>query len=59
VVKFLDDPGSQEIIEKFGIKASPGIIVAEQSVNPYEIIKQCKIIKPEQLKNRFNELLKQ
>ena len=49
-VKFLDDPGVKEIVEQFGIKASPGIIVGNRSLNPYEIIKGCKIPEPEQLK---------
>jgi arsenate reductase-like glutaredoxin family protein len=33
VVKYVDDPGAEEIIEKFGIKASPGIILGEQPIN--------------------------
>ena len=42
-VKYLDDPSVKGLVEKFQIKASPGIIIGEQSINPYDIIDKCKI----------------
>ena len=56
-VKYLDDPDVKKLIEKFGIKASPGIIIGRQSINPYDVIEKCTIKNPEQLERHLRELL--
>lgn len=57
-VKYYDNPDFREIIEKFRIKVSPGIVVGEPSINPYDIIGKCKIKNPEQLERHLKELLR-
>ncbi len=38
-----DDPEAQRLAQQFDIRSSPGIIVNEQVVNPYQMIENCQI----------------
>lgn len=57
-VKFVEtDPEAQKIFKIFNIKASPGIIINNESVNPYGLVEKCKIKDSEKTKLMFEELL--
>ncbi len=57
-IKFVEsDPEAQEIYKTFNIKASPGIIVNDVSVNPYGLVEKCKIKDSGKVRRMFEELL--
>ena len=59
-VKFVEtDPEAQKIFKIFNIKASPGIVINGQAVNPYHLIEHCKVKDPVNTKKMFYQLLKQ
>lgn len=58
IVRYLDrDEEAQRIAKKFKIMASPGIIVNNQSVNPYHLVEKCRVKEPEKTKRMFQQLL--
>lgn len=52
-----DDPAAQRLAQKFDIRSSPGIIVNDQVVNPYQIIGNCQIKDREKAKELLENLL--
>ena len=57
-VRFVDTDTSAAKLEKeYNFKASPVIIVNEKTFNPYEIIRNCKVQNPEELKEEINREL--
>jgi len=57
-VRYLDnDAEARQLAEKHNILASPGIIVNNQSVNPYHLVERCQVKEPEKTKKMFQQLL--
>lgn len=57
-VKYLeDDPEAQALAKKYKIKASPGIIVNKQLLNPYQLLEKCRIKHPQQTRTLIFDLL--
>ncbi len=57
-IKYVEtDPEAQRLFKAFNLKASPGIIINNQSVNPYGLVERCKVKEPEKTKKLFEELL--
>ncbi|OPX32875.1 hypothetical protein B1H10_06840 [candidate division KSB1 bacterium 4484_188] len=57
-VKILDkDPEAQNLAQEFHIQASPGIIINNQSVNPYNLVERCQVKDRENTKRLFRRLL--
>jgi glutaredoxin len=70
VVRFLEQEqiphrvlylGEQEeadrLAEQYHLKASPGIIINGQTVNPYHLVEKCHVKHPRQTKERFLKML--
>ncbi len=57
-IKYVEeDREAQELFKKFGLKASPGIIINGQTVNPYNLVERCKVKAPAETKEKFLRLL--
>jgi glutaredoxin len=57
-VRFVDtDESAAKLAEEYNFKASPVIIVNGKTFNPYEIIKNCKVQNPEELRDEINREL--
>ena len=48
---------ADELARKYSILSSPGIIIGKKTINPYELIAQCKIKDPDSAKKLFERLL--
>ena len=58
IIKYVeDDKEAQELFKKFNLKASPGIIINNHIVNPYNLIENCRVKAPKQTKDKFLKLL--
>ncbi len=51
------DPQAQRLAKKFNIMASPGIIIGDKALNPYELVARCQVKKPEETRALFRKLL--
>jgi len=59
IIKYVeDDEEAQKLYKKYKLKASPGIIINGELLNPYNLVNNCKVVDPEGTKRRFLELLK-
>ena len=54
-----EDKEADELAKKYGILASPGIIVNGVAVNPYQLVEQCKVKDAEGTKKMFLQLLEE
>ncbi len=52
-----EDQEADKLATKYGILASPGIIVNGVAVNPYQLVEQCKVKDAEATKKLFLRLL--
>ncbi len=48
---------ANELARKYGILASPGIIIGKKTVNPYELIEYCRVKNPEATREHFDKLI--
>ncbi len=53
-----EDPEADQLASTYRLKASPGIIINGESINPYHLVEKCRIKHPETVKRRFLEMLK-
>ncbi len=51
-----EDKIADELARKHGILSSPGIIIGKKTINPYDLIAQCKIKSPDSVKRLFLKL---
>jgi glutaredoxin len=54
-----EDKEADELAKKYGILASPGIIINGNAVNPYQLVEQCKVKDAEGTKKLFLRLLEE
>ena len=54
-----EDKEADELAKKYGILASPGIIVNGVAVNPYQLVEHCKVKDAEGTKKMFLQLLEE
>ncbi len=72
VVRFLEQEGiphrvlylgenaeADALAQQYNLKASPGIIVNGESVNPYHLVEKCRIKDTENAKKRLRQLLRE
>ncbi len=52
-----EDTEADALAQQYNLKASPGIIVNGESVNPYHLVEKCRIKDPENAKKRLRQLL--
>ena len=52
-----EDRIADELARKYSILSSPGIIIGRKTINPYELIAQCKVKDPVSAKKLFERLL--
>jgi len=52
-----EDAEADRLAKQYHLKASPGIIINGQTVNPYHLIDKCRVKYPEQTKARFLDML--
>lgn len=58
IIKYVEDnEEAQKLFRKFKLKASPGIIINGNTVNPYGLIENCQVKAPQKTKDKFLELL--
>ena len=54
-----EDKQADELAKKYGILASPGIIINGTAVNPYQLVEHCKVKDAEGTKKLFLGLLEE
>ncbi len=54
-----EDKKADELAKKYGILASPGIIINSSAINPYQLVEQCKIKDAEGTRKLFLRLLEE
>ena len=54
-----EEKEADELAKKYGILASPGIIINGIAINPYHLVEHCKVKDAERTKNLFLTLLKE
>ena len=54
-----EDKQADELAKKYGILASPGIIINGTAVNPYQLVEHCKVKDSEGTKKLFLRLLEE
>ncbi len=52
-----EDKEADELAKKYGILASPGIIINGTTINPYQLVEHCKVKDSEGTKKIFLQLL--
>ncbi len=52
-----EDRIADELARKYSILSSPGIIIGKKTINPYELVAQCKVKDPDSAKKLFERLL--
>jgi len=52
-----EDKIADELAKKYNILSSPGIIIGEKTINPYDLIAHCKVRDPASVKKLFERLL--
>ena len=52
-----EEAEADELAEQYHLKASPGIIINGQSVNPYHLVEKCRVKHPRDTKARFLKML--
>ena len=52
-----EDRIADELARKYSILSSPGIIIGKKTINPYDLIAQCKVKDPASAKKLFERLL--
>ena len=48
---------ADELARKYSILSSPGIIIGKKTINPYDLIAQCKVKDPASAKKLIERLL--
>ncbi len=52
-----EDKIADELANKHSILSSPGVIIRNKLINPYDLIAQCKVKDPEAAKKLLKKLL--
>ena len=59
VLYLVEDKEADELAKRYGILASPGIIINGIAVNPYQLVEHCKVKDAEGTKKMFLQLLEE
>ena len=54
-----EEKEADELAKKYGILASPGIIINGTAVNPYQLVEHCKVKDAETTRKLFLKLLEE